>query len=210
MILSTNDTQESSGIDAADRTYVVDPFFHAMDISTVGLVDGMVVEDDASEGSDEDDNASSVGEDFVIAEFVRKKSGDGTHGECPDETVTMPEDQAKGGGMFDNMVVKVADQKLFVDVNSDNGPDRTTVDYVKAGKAMEDPIVDGDEYVKAGKAMEDAAYGGDVSAAQSSPLDSNGCSTGIKNKEVHAYNKEIYRTRWTVLHDWNPFLVHAD
>ncbi|KAI3737930.1 hypothetical protein L2E82_27946 [Cichorium intybus] len=102
-------------------------------------------------------------------ETVRKKSGDGTHGECPDETVTMPEDQAK-----------------------DNGPDSTTVDYVKAGKAMEDPIVDGDEYVKAGKAMEDAAYGGDVSAAQSSPLNRNGCSTGIKNKEVHAYNKESY------------------
>ncbi|KAI3674849.1 hypothetical protein L2E82_51868 [Cichorium intybus] len=57
---------------------------------------------------------------------------------------------------------------------------------------------DGDEHVKASNDMEDAAYGGAVSAAQSSPVDINGCSTvmqesGIKKKamipHLHDFSK---------------------
>ncbi|KAI3514444.1 hypothetical protein L1887_12850 [Cichorium endivia] len=42
------------------RSSVVDPSHHTMDLSTDGLVDGMMVEDGSSEGSDEDDNDSAA------------------------------------------------------------------------------------------------------------------------------------------------------
>ncbi|KAI3754048.1 hypothetical protein L2E82_26152 [Cichorium intybus] len=62
-----------------------------MDLSTDGLVDGMMVEDEdgSSEGSDEDDN------DFAAADGINREAGDGFHVSVNDANEYSP---AENGG----------------------------------------------------------------------------------------------------------------